>query len=318
LTTSGRAGIDPNELNARARGGTELMQSGLYQRLPRDLRDAFQIVSSRIGTLDPDRSKLLWLHDQAKDPEVGFLADAKMREVFAKLIFVSDWQLHDFNSFFATPFTNAVVLRNAIEPIAAHKKPGGGVRLIYHTTPHRGLNILYTVFDGLCRMHDDIELDVYSSFKLYGWDHRDAPYEPLYEACRRHPKIRYHGAVENDEIRRALTEAHIFAYPSVWRETSCISAIEALDAKCVMVCSDLGALPETTGGFAHMYPYQADVQAHANTFGQTLHKAILAVKTNTADLQDHLTRQKQYFDATYAWEKRIGEWIGLMRSLLKT
>ena len=293
------------------------MQSWLYQRLPDDLKDAFQIVSSRMRTLDPDRPKLLWLHDQAKDPEVKFLADESARDVFAKLIFVSDWQRDDFNSFFAKPFDNAVVLRNAIEPIADHKKPGGGVRLIYHTTPHCGLNILYTVFDGLCKMHDDIELDVYSSFKLYGWDHRDEPFEPLFEACRRHPKIRYHGAVANDEIRRALTEAHIFAYPSVWRETSCISAIEALDAKCLMVCPDLAALPETTAGFARMYPVQQDVQQHANVFGQTLHDAIMAVKAGTPQLQEHLVCQKQYFDTHYTWEKRIGEWTSLMRGLLK-
>ena len=38
----------------------------------------------------------------------------------------------------------------------------------------------------------------------------------------------YHGFKPNDVVRKALSEAHIFAYPSIWVETSCISAIEAM------------------------------------------------------------------------------------------
>jgi hypothetical protein len=50
------------------------------------------------------------------------------------------------------------------DPIAptAIRKSKERIKLIYHTTPHRGLQILVPVFEKLCEWHDDIELDVFS------------------------------------------------------------------------------------------------------------------------------------------------------------
>ena len=70
------------------------------------------------------------------------------------------------------PYSESIILRNAIDPIEVGEKPKDTIRLIYHSTPHRGLELLVPVFEKLCETHDDIELDVYSSFKIYGWEER--------------------------------------------------------------------------------------------------------------------------------------------------
>ncbi|XP_022839387.1 Glycosyl transferase, family 1, partial [Ostreococcus tauri] len=119
-----------------------------------------------------------------------------------------------------------------------------------------------------------LRLDVYSSFSLYGWDQRDEPFEPLFDVCRQHPGCEYHGAVSNAEVREALTKAHIFAYPSIWQETSCIAAIEALSAGVHVVTSSLAALPETLGTFATMYQYAEDTEEHLAAFERALGEAI--------------------------------------------
>ena len=308
--------IERNELNRNARGGTELMQERLHSSLPSELLDQFQIIPSRVRELDQNKKKILWLHDLPNDPESAHLADASQRKRFDKIVCVSDWQMQLYNLISAVPYSDCVVIKNAIEPIQIAKKEfDGTVRLIYHTTPHRGLEILIPVFEELCKIHDDIHLDVYSSFKIYGWEERDRQFDELFDRCRSNEKITYHGSVSNEEIREALVRSHIFAYPSIWPETSCLAAIEAFSAKNIVVCPNYAALPETSAGFAMMYPFTENKNHHAVQFAHTLNNAINSIKENK-NLETYLDFQKQYFDYFYGWEKRKLEWQNLLTSLV--
>lgn len=308
--------VEVNELNKNARGGTELMQKRLHESLPEELRDRFQIIASRVRELDPDKKKILWLHDLPQDPESAHLTDAESRQRFSKIVCVSDWQMQLYNLISGVPYADCTVIKNAIDPIPIDKKEyNGTVRLIYHTTPHRGLEILVPVFEELCKMHDNIHLDVYSSFSIYGWQERDEPYQMLFDRCRNHPKITYHGAVANEEVRDALTRSHIYAYPCIWPETSCLSVIEAMSAKNLVVCPNFAALPETCANFAMMYPFNENKNVHAVQFAHTLNNAIQTIINNQGSTYPYLDFQKQYYDYFYNWKKRKGEWIGLLNSL---
>jgi UDP-glucose:(glucosyl)LPS alpha-1,2-glucosyltransferase len=217
------------------------------------------------------------------------------------------------------PYDNSIVLRNAINPFEkVEKSLDGPIRLIYHTTPHRGLNILVAAYHELSKLYGDkIHLDVFSSFKIYGWEERDEPYKDLFKSCEDHPHITYHGTKSNEEVREALQKAHIFAYPSIWQETSCIAAIEAMSAGCQIVCPAYAALPETTAGFAYMYPWTTDLHVHANRFANVLKDAIdeqLWIRENNLD-SPTLAMQKIYADSLYSWDNRAKEWEALLMSM---
>ena len=221
-----------------------------------------------------------------------------------------------YNIISGVPYAESFVIKNAIDPIPVEKKEyNGTVNLIYHTTPHRGLEILIPVFEELSRIHDNIRLDVYSSFSIYGWEERDRQYQQLFDRCRNHPKITYHGAVPNEEIRQALVKSHIFAYPSIWPETSCLAAIEAMSAMNLVVCPNFAALAETCSNFAMMYQFNENKNLHAVQFAHTLDIAIKTVIQNRGTTYPYLDFQKQYFDYFYSWDKRKGEWLALLNSL---
>ena len=310
--------IERNELNKVARGGTELMQERLHASMPKYLLDQFQIIPSRVRDIEPDKKRVLWLHDLPNDPESSHLTDPSSRERFDKIVCVSDWQMQLYNLNSGLPYAESIVIKNAIEPISIDKKEyDGTVNLIYHTTPHRGLEILVPVFEELCKLHDNIHLDVYSSFKIYGWEQRDSQYQELFDRCRSHPNISYHGSVSNEEIREALVRSHIYAYPCIWPETSCLSVIEAMSAKNIVVCPNFAALPETSANFAMMYPFNENKNHHAVQFGHTLNNAIETIKNNP-DINLYLNFQKQYFDYFYDWNRRKIEWQGMLENLLTT
>jgi len=308
--------VEVNELNKNARGGTELMQERLHKSIPEQLLNKFQIIPSRVRDLDPDKKKILWLHDLPHDPESEHLKDPELRKRFSKIVAVSDWQMQMYNIISGVPYAESFVIKNAIDPIPVEKKEyNGTVNLIYHTTPHRGLEILIPVFEELSRIHDNIHLDVYSSFSIYGWEERDKQYQQLFDRCRNHPKITYHGAVPNEEIRKALVKSHIFAYPSIWPETSCLAAIEAMSAMNLVVCPNFAALAETCSNFAMMYQFNENKNLHAVQFAHTLDIAIKTVIQNRGTTYPYLDFQKQYFDYFYSWDKRKGEWLALLNSL---
>jgi glycosyltransferase involved in cell wall biosynthesis len=315
--SSSSNGVQVDEVSRNAMGGTELMKYGLYDRLPADIRDKVQIICSRVRDIDPDRPSILWLHDLFDDPESMHLRDPELRKRFDKLVFVSNWQFSTYNLSMRVPYSESIVLRNAIDPIPNHVKPRNGtINLIYHTTPHRGLEILVPAFEALQEHYKNIHLDVYSSFEAYGWPQRDEPYKDLFERIKANPQMTYHGYKPNSEIREALKKAHIFAYPSIWQETSCIAAIEAMSAGCAVVCPNYAALPETTSNFAFDYQYHEDVNTHANVFANALAYVIGVVEKNSTDLQTRFAVQKNYIDTFYNWDKRVAEWEVLIRGIL--
>jgi len=57
--------------------------------------------------------------------------------------------------------------------------------------------------------------------------------------------VDYLGSVGQRQLREVAATCRALAYPCVFPETSCIVAMEAMAAGCVVVGTSLGALPET-------------------------------------------------------------------------
>ena len=297
-----------------ANGGTEMMRNQLYSRVDPDLLDKFQIICSRVRWIDPKKPTILWCHDTWDDPESQHLKEEERRARFEKFVFVSNYQLSTYNLALQVPYAQSFVMQNAIDPIELKDKNEDQIKLIYHTTPHRGLNVAVAAIMELAKNYGDkIHFDVFSSFEAYGWKERDKEFEDLFNNIREHPQMTYHGYQPNEKVREALQEAHIFAYPSIWPETSCIAAIEAMSAGCQIVCPNYAALPETTANFATMYQWSEDIQFHANVFANMLNAAIQ--NHYDENTQRKLLYQKNYTDNFYNWDLRANQWTGFLQGL---
>jgi glycosyltransferase involved in cell wall biosynthesis len=292
-------------------GGTELMYNELMRRLPEEHKDRWSIFNY-IGDADFKKPTIYWNQLSYDQQAVQWLTDAKNVEAIDQFVFISHWQSEYYRKIFNIPGYKTSVIKNAcigVEP----REPGEReiVRLCYTSTPFRGLDVLIKAWDVL--KPNGCELHVFSSCKIYGEDYastEDPKYTDLYNACLNTEGIVYRGSVSNEELRKELPSFDILAYPCTFEETSCIAVIEALSAGLRVVTSNIGALPETTEGWATIYPYLMDKDRHAEVFASILKKEIEAVRTGM-----HLEEQVNIYAPRWSWDNRINQWINYLDTL---
>jgi len=311
--------IESNEISANAHGGTELMIRKIYDGfIPRDILNHFQIIPSRVRDLKEDKYRIYIVNDLVNDSECHRALSNGAWKNFHRVVFVSHMQAQEFIRAYNIPWSKVVVLYNAVWPIETKEKPSDKINLIYHTTPHRGLNILISVFERLVEKYPQINLDIYSSFAAYGWEERDKEFEPLFEKCKATKNVNFHGFKSNDIVREALKDAHIFAYPSIWQETSCLALMEAMSAECLCIHPDFGALPETAANWTMMYHWNEDVNIHAGIFYSVLENGINSFINKDPNVRAHLQMQARYANAFYNWENRRIQWKNFLESVLSS
>lgn len=312
------AGFEENEISKNANGGTELIKRRLAGRISNELLDNFQIICSRVRDLDESKIRVYWIHDLPEDPELEHLSKKSSRDRFHHFVFCGQWQYYRFQHMLQMPYDQTCsVIDNAIVPFERKPKnfDDGKIRLIYTSTPQRGLDILVPVVAKLAEKYPNIHLDVFSSFKIYGWEGADNPYEKLFDEVRNHPNMTYHGFQPNEVVREYQQNAHIFSYPSTWVECNSISLIEAMSAGLLCVHPNFGGLIDTSGSLTFQYQGSLNKQEHAQMFYQHLEQAIKAVPST--DVQNYLDFIKTYADIRYNMDKISNQWEGFLQGLLK-
>lgn len=306
--------FEENEISVNSKGGTESVKRGLAERLPTGLADDFQIICSRVRKIEDDKIRVYWLHDLPEDPETNHLKDINSRNRFHKIVYCGNWQYSRYQLVCGIPYDNqATVIDTPIDPLPLHSKTFDTIRLVYSSTPQRGLNLLVSVFEKLAEKHKNIHLDVFSSFKIYGWEQNDTQFESLYKKIKEHPQMTYHGFVENNILKDHLLKSHIHAYPSTWLECNSRSIIEAMSGGLLCVHPNYGGLVDTSGGLNFMYQGDINLNTHANIFYQALDHAIETVQKE--DTQNYLKFVKAYADSRFGWKKITSQWVDLLSSL---
>ena len=291
------------------KGGSDIILENLhrYVDVPDDVNIIMSVCDEKF--IVSGKRNYVWLHVPHDQPVSQGVSNKYFNRRAEKFIYVSHWQHEKFRYMHQIPLHNTVVIKNAIEPIEYKEKPKDGkLKIVFNAPPYRGLDVMLDSFALLDR--DDVELDVYSSTIIYGSDYAEFEgnrYEPLFERARNMKNVNYIGYVPNEEMRSALQSAHIWAYPCVFEETSCISMIEAGAAGCSLISTNIGALPETGSEYATLVEIQSTHEELVTKFAKTLNKEI--------DLYHHkkklLKEQSNFYNTKYSWETREKEWSEL-------
>ena len=263
--------------------------------------------------------QMFWTGDAYDQPFVERLADSKARAEIDVYMMLSDWQAETFEKHHKVPRGQIVRTRYGIAASmseAAVTPPdhrGRTRRLAYASTPFRGLDVLLQVFPRIRAACPDAELDIFSSMKVYGMEAtQDQKYFGALYRKARQPGVNLIGSVPQLELAARLQQARVLANPNHYPETFCIAAVEAQAAGCVVVTSELGALPQTVGdggiclpGDPHSAPYQ-------RAFVETC----IDLLTNDERWQATSARAFARAWSDYTWTGIAGQWELFCRTAL--
>jgi len=290
-------------------GGSENQLRFLLKYLPdKSFKNINLILNNASHDLiEKDRINILWMQHFVNQKEAKNLGSKNFTDKLDHIVFNSNWNLEKFIYQFKVPTSKSVVIKNAVEKIDFQEKTRNKINLIYHTTPWRGLTHLLKVFKSLNL--ENVELNICSSTIIYGEKFDKVlgkTYENIFNECKKTKNVNYLGFVENKKIIELLKKMHIFAYPSIWPETSCISAIEAMAAGCEIVGTNLGALYETCAPFGTLVSFDSNLENLEKRFS----KALLNSINNfwSEENQKKLRLQRETINATYSWDVRSVEW----------
>jgi glycosyltransferase involved in cell wall biosynthesis len=199
------------------------------------------------------KAAILWVHDV----HVGEAFAPRDAVKFDFIWCLSNWHKEFFCSVYPWLSKDKVeVTRNGIDPQRFSKKlPRVPSRAIYSSSPDRGLAAAVAAWPAVRAAIPDAELHVYYGWT--GWEEslkygengiphcsRQALAE-LKEACARTTGVVVHGRVNQRDLAEAMLSASVWAFPTWFSETSCITAMEAQAAGLTCVAPPLAALAET-------------------------------------------------------------------------
>jgi glycosyltransferase involved in cell wall biosynthesis len=115
-------------------------------------------------------------------------------------------------------------------------------------------------------------------------------------------------------LARDLKSAAFLTYPCSFVETYCIAALEAIAAGLKVIALDLGALRESTMGFADLLPVttqMSDAEIVAR-YTARLEDNVAAFLANSGDWAAERFEQSQTVNRLCSWPARAAEWEQLL------
>jgi glycosyltransferase involved in cell wall biosynthesis len=285
-----------------------------YRCNPWDAVIAFRSFDPMLlGRISP--RMIFWCGDASNQPSLTHFEHRALQQNVDRIFCVSEWHRRSFIRAFALPPEKVIATRNGFSTgMVDLYGPRLASRTAYTSTPFRGLDILLGIFPEVRRRVTAARLDVFSSMQVYGWSLEDdqKAFGAVYGAANQ-PGVEWRGSVCQPELLQALAQTGLLLYPNTFEETSCIAAIEAQAAGCVVITTARAGLQETvahgeSGICLEGDPRSADYQ-------RAFIEASCGLMTND-DMFQRMSRaaRKRAF-GKFTWQAIAREWTAILENL---
>ena len=224
--------------------------------------------TSNLLYYDNIKNVYLWVHDVLPIMDASKCFQIHKTK-FKGVIAVSNWQKNNIVNKLNTPEDRIIVSRNAIYPERflnknIEKKP---YRFIYTSDPSRGLSNL---IDVLPRIKERYPLTT-----LYIFAISENIDDNTMNKIKELDYVFLNTRLSQDEIANEFLKSDIWFYPTDFKETYCITAVEAMCSKCLVCTINLGALKEIVMGKGILCDYPINNNKMLNKIFFVLEKPYL-------------------------------------------
>jgi glycosyltransferase involved in cell wall biosynthesis len=259
---------------------------------------------------------LLWVHDIHCGPPNPELELSMWQ--FDRILCLSEWHKEFFLSVYKNIEPSRVlVTRNGIDPSRFRVVTPKTNRMVWSSSPNRGLVRLLAAVREIRKEIPDAAVDIFYGFntwetmsKAYGDQaglQEIARYRQEIERAETEGIAKFHGRRSQGELAQAFLGSKLWAYPTDFPETSCISAMEAQAAGCVPVATKFAALQETV-----KHGVLIDVKDMEQRF---VSECVKALKGEYSDLA---TKARNHALDNLSWLNNAMDWLNLFASLKAT
>lgn len=260
------------------------------------------------------KRRFFWTGDSYDQPVTFGISDHRIKDKIDLFLCVSNWHRETFARESQFPLERMRVLRNGVHlPYFEGDVQKNWKRLAYSSMPYRGLAFLPEIFKGVKSTHGDAELAILSGYKTYEGSvptppHMIQQYELILDDLKKNTGVHVIGNVKQSQLAKEFMQASILAYPNTFEETSCISAMEAIAAGCVVITSEKGALPETVGESGVFIKGEPGTKEYTQHFIN----AVSGLLSDSDKLKVLSKKNIERAKKEFGWQQRAKEFLALI------
>jgi glycosyltransferase involved in cell wall biosynthesis len=173
--------------------------------------------------------------------------------IYDKLLCLSPFHSRYVQAMQGIPKDKIILTRNGIDPekFEGEKPAKNPNKIIFPSSPDRGLDRAMRIMDRLLPEFPDLELHVFYGFdNLYkSGPEMTALADRLKVMIAERPWVKYHGNVQQDLLAKHSKEAVLWLHPANFIESFCITALEMPCSGTYTLTRRMGALQDTCRPF---------------------------------------------------------------------
>lgn len=278
------------------------------------------ITSRRPHAIDDEHNvkwkiALCWVHDIHCGPALTHTRALRID----KFLTLSQWHKSFFldSHKFIHP-DQVIVTRNGIDLTRFDQDvPRNPHKAVYSSSPDRGLEVAIKVWPIIRERVPDAELHVFYGFKTWEISAQGnqeqknliAHLKGMLEATKNDGVI-YRDRIDQNELAREFLSSGVWAYPTWFAETSCITAMEAQAAGLRIITSPIAALNETVGNRGVMIPGDWLTNEYQAGFINSV------VDAMTKDGDDDRKQLQAFARRNFGWDSLADEWDTMLRDVM--